>query len=174
VNWADILGNVASGGVLGLLGTVTTFVMGYFQRRQEHAQTLERERLVMERLRVQGEVDAARTAGEVAVARESGAAAAFTESVRAERSLRADSRWVCDLRASVRPALTFVLILLTAIIWFSTDDVELRQYVATNVVVTAVAAVTWWFGQRQLDRSQVSWGAGGIQAQVGSQPSNRS
>jgi hypothetical protein len=150
MNWTDILGNVASGGLLGLLGTGVNFALGYFQRKQEHAQRIES-------LRLEGELHAAKTAGDVAVAREQGAANAFVASQQAEANIGRSYKWVEAVRALTRPGLTLLLVLLAAVLRYSADDAT-RAYIDQNIIVTAVAAVTWWFGQRQLDRSTTSWG----------------
>lgn len=159
MNLGDIIGNVASGGLLGLLGNACSFGMQYLKDRQTHG-------FRMAELEAQAKADAARTAGEIAVASEKGAADAFTASIAAEAAIRGESRWVTNGRACVRPVLTLVLLLLTALQWFTTTDADLRAYIATNVVVVAVAAVTWWFGQRQLDRATIQWGAGTINGSV--------
>jgi hypothetical protein len=150
MNWTDILGNVASGGLLGLLGTGINFALGYFQRKQEHAQRIES-------LRLEGELNAAKTAGDVAVAREQGAAGAFVASQQAEANIGRSYKWVEAVRALTRPGLTLLLVLLATILRYSADEAT-KAYIDQNIIVTAVAAVTWWFGQRQLDRSTTSWG----------------
>ena len=150
MNWTDILGNVASGGLLGLLGTGVNFALGYFQRKQEHAQRIES-------LRLEGELNAAKTAGDVAVAREQGAAGAFVASQQAEANIGRSYKWVEAVRALTRPGLTLLLVILATILRYSADTAT-RAYIDQNIIVTAVAAVTWWFGQRQLDRSTTSWG----------------
>lgn len=167
MNWAEILGNVAGGGLLGLLGTTVSFALGFWQRKQEHAQRLEwakEERLLTQ---ARAQADAARTAGEVAVARESGAATAFTASQQAEMSIGVTYPWVNAVRALVRPALTLLLILITTCLYFFSTE-EVRSYISQNIVVTTVAAVTWWFGQRQLDRSSLNWGNATASAAVSS------
>jgi hypothetical protein len=150
MNWTDILGNVASGGLLGLLGTGVNFALGYFQRKQEHAQRIES-------LRLEGELNAAKTAGDVAVAREQGAAGAFVASQQAEANIGRSYKWVEAVRALTRPGLTLLLVILATILRYSADAAT-KAYIDQNIIVTAVAAVTWWFGQRQLDRSTTSWG----------------
>ncbi len=162
MTFTDILGNVASGGLLGLLGTGVNFALGYFQRKQEHSQRLEW-------AKIEGELNAAKTAGDVAVARESGAAQAFTASVESEGKLPASFRWVDAVRALTRPGLTLLLIVLTWVLYYS-SDADTQAYIAQNIVITAVASVTWWFGQRQLDRSTTSWGNKTAGASVTSGP----
>ena len=157
MNWTEILGNVASGGLLGLVGTGVNFALGYFKQKQEHAQRLEWARDERETLALRGQLTAAQTAGDLAVAREKGAADAFTASVKSESALPRSYAWVGAIRELTRPGLTFLLVLLTALMRYSADDAT-RAYIDQNIVVTAVAAVTWWFGQRQLDRASTTWG----------------
>lgn len=159
MNWTDILGNVASGGLLGLLGTGVNFALSYFQRRQEHAQRVEM-------LRLEADVHAAKTAGDVAVAREAGASGAFVASQQAEAQIGRSYRWVEAVRALTRPGLTFLLVTLATLLRYSADAAT-RAYIDQNIIVTAVAAVTWWFGQRQLDRSITTWGNKTAGASVG-------
>lgn len=151
MNWTDIIGNAATGGALGLLGNALSFGMSYFKDKQAHG-------FKISEMQLQAQVDAARTAGEVAVSREKGAGEAFTASIDAEAALRTESKWVTDGRSCVRPVLTLLLIFLSAILWFTTDDKGLREYIATNIVVASVAATTWWFGQRAQDRATIAWG----------------
>jgi hypothetical protein len=160
MEWTTILGNVASGGLLGMLGTGLNFAFGYFQRKQEHAQRIEG-------LRLEGELNAARTAGEVAVARERGAADAFTASHQSEGRIGSSYPWVDAVRGLTRPCLTVLLILLAVILRYSADEAT-RAYIDQNIIVAAVAAVTWWFGQRQLDRSHLAWGNAAAGASVSS------
>lgn len=162
MDWTSILGNVASGGLLGLLGTGVNFALGYFQRKQEHTQRVEM-------LKLEADVTAAKTAGDVAVARESGAANAFTASQQAEASIGRSYRWVEAVRGLTRPFLTVLLILLATILRYSADEAT-KAYIDQNIIVTAVAAVTWWFGQRQLDRQTTSWGNKTAGASVSSTP----
>ena len=164
MNWTEILGNVASGGVLGRLGTAVNFGLGYFQRKQEHAQRIET-------LRLEGELNAAKTAGDVALAREKGAGDAFTASVKSEAALPRSYAWVAAVRELTRPGLTFLLVALSFVFFFYKGPLnDTQAYIAQNIVVTAVAAVTWWFGQRQLDRSTTSWGNKAAGASVSSAP----
>lgn len=157
MNWAEIVGNVASGGLLGMLSNVVTFGMSWFQRKQAHDFAMAEGELEMKTTRLQAEADAARTAGEVAVARERGAADAFTASQQAEQSIGATYLWVNAVRALTRPGLTVLLLVLTAII-YAYSETGTREFIAQNIVVTSTAAVIWWFGSRQLDKSSMSWG----------------
>lgn len=166
MDWLSILGNVSSGGLFGLLGTGFSFAMGYFQKKQEHRQRLEWAIEERETLKIKGQLAAAQTAGEIVVAREKGAADAFVESQKAERSIARSYPWVDAIRGVTRPFLTFFLILVAVVMRYSADPAT-RAYIDQNIVVTAVASVTWWFGQRQLDKSTVAFGNSTSNAQAG-------
>jgi hypothetical protein len=157
---AGILGNVVSGGVFGLLGTGLSALVSYFQAKQQHEFRLAETAQQMELMKLQAQTAAAQTAGEVAVTREAGAATAFTASIQAEQSVSATYPWVNAVRALVRPALTLLALLLTATFYFFPPvmPTELQQFVVQNVGTMAFAAFTWWFGQRAIDKSALSWG----------------
>jgi hypothetical protein len=148
MNWTDILGNVASGGLLGLLGNALTFGMKYFTNKQEFA-------MRKEMLTLEAQVAQSKTAGDIAVAREQGAAAGFAGAQQAEASIGKSYKWVEAVRSLTRPSLTVILIGLTSVIYFNTDDVT-QSYIAQNIVTIAVAAVMFWFGSRA--SSETAWG----------------
>jgi len=151
MDWTSILGNVASGGVLGLLGSAFGEVAGFFRRKQEHNQFIERTRL-------EGELNAAKTSGEMAVARERGAADAFTESQRAESALRGEHRWVTSFRAFTRPGLTWVALLITFYFGIFPPVSEPGITLAMTVGTYAGMMIAWWFGQRAIDKTTVRFG----------------
>jgi hypothetical protein len=160
MNWTDIIGNVATGGALGLLGNAVTFGLSYFQKKQEHQQAMDKAESDRKTLQLQGQLAAAQTAGEMAVAREQGDADAFTESQKSETALSSlDSyKWVNAIRSMNRILITWFLIALVYVIYLKTRSPELLQYIVANVVTMCSMTITWWFGQRQLDRSSVSFG----------------
>jgi len=151
MDWTTILGNVASGGVLGLLGTAFGEVAGYFRRKQEHSQFIERTRL-------EGELHAAKTSGDIAVARERGAAEAFTESQRAESALRGEHRWVTSFRAFTRPGLTWMALLFTFFFGICPPTTEPGITLAMTVGTYSGMMIAWWFGQRAVDKTSMRFG----------------
>ena len=161
MDWTSILGNVASGGVLGLLGSAFGEVAGYFRRKQEHSQLIERTRL-------EGELNAARVSGDIAVAREQGAADAFTESQRAEAGLRGEHRWVTSFRAFTRPGLTWVALLFT--FWFGVFPPVSEPGITLAMTVGTYAGmmIAWWFGQRAVDKTTVRFGNAAAHATISS------
>lgn len=147
MDWTNILGSVASGGVLGLLGNAISFGLNYFKAKQEHQQR-------MDLLKLEAEVQSAKVAGDIAVAREQGAANAFTASIQAEGAIKGEHRWAITFRAITRPGLTW-LGLLASILFGSfacTNDF------AQSVDVYTGMMISWWFGQRAIDKSTIVFG----------------
>lgn len=160
LEWAQIIGNVASGGVLGLLGTTVGEVIGFFRRKQEHTQAIERARL-------DAEIATAKTAGEVAVARERGAADAFTASQQSEGNLKGEHRWATTFRAITRPGLTWLTGIASVGFAFFPPTSEAGQLLAMSVNAHFGMMSAWWFGQRALDRQTTTWSGGTITGKVG-------
>jgi hypothetical protein len=135
----NVLGDVAGGGLLGLLGTGVSAVIGHFQAKQAHAHKIEEGRLQMELLKVTADVKSVE-----------GEAIAFGESQKAEASIGPLQGWVGAFRAVTRPALTWFLVL--AAIVLAILQTDQRAFLINSIGTLTVMAVTWWFGQRQITR----------------------
>lgn len=156
----SLLVSGASGGLLGLLGSVSSGIMGFFQKKQDYAFELERLKLTSS-LR-QGEL-----AGELAKAREQGAADAFTASINAEGRLKGEWKWVTSLRAFTRPGLTwhftYAELAIVFMHLFGIFDVmavtdPIIQFGIMTVFTSASMMQAWWFGQRSMDKAAIFWG----------------
>lgn len=162
--------------------SVATGVLQFFQKRQDNTHALAMADKERERLALVSNIDQARLAGVLAQTREAGAAAAFTASIESEGKLRGEHRLITTLRASVRPVLVygyqvaFFISLAAAILaWFrqwapEAELVPLIQYMIVSVINTATMTVSWYFGQRQIDRTTLSWGNSTSGAFLRSQP----
>lgn len=149
-----------SGGTFGVLGAALGRVLGYFERREDHAQ--ERARWAHERelhdlnMRAQ----AAETERELAVIAAEGSYEGLRESLRAESSHSESYKWVEAVRALVRPVLTPLLWVLYLVVFFAVMNGNAERYLApeaagdlvgyfiSNVAFAATAATLWWFGDR--------------------------
>ena len=63
------------------------------------------------------------------------------------------SLWVVDLLRLVRPVLTFSLIVLVGMLYFSAD-MGGRATIEASVIYMASSAVLWWFGDRALRKKR--------------------
>jgi hypothetical protein len=165
-------------GLTGGLMSVATGVLQFFQKKQDNAHALALADKERERLQLVSNIDAARLAGVLATTREAGAAAAFTASIEAEGRLRGEHKLIASLRASVRPVLVygyqlaFFISLASALLaWWQqwapeAELVPLIQYMVVSVINTATMTVSWYFGQRQMDRAGIAWGNATTSASV--------
>ena len=136
---SEILGNVASGGLLGLFGSLAT---GWMELKKFDRETV--------RIRDQHEHEQGMAKLGADVAMEAGKAAAFTAS---QTSAAADSAasgvapWAATLRAATRPLLTWLLVAIAAVIAIYAPA-EQQARAASELVGLAGMAVGWWFGSR--------------------------
>lgn len=176
---SDIAGTVVSSGtpwgqVLGLVGGLVTGVLGYFQQKRQNAHDLAMKQEDMKLLIAKGNVDQAVIAAELAKQREEGAAEAFTASINADGKLPSGWRWVSGFRAATRPGLTWWFVIafycLASCIVLNVGLQYLQHplgvFVFTTTSNTMDLCVTWWFGQRQMDRMTTEWGNKMVGAKV--------
>lgn len=181
---SDLVGSVVSsatpwGQILGLVGGVGTGILNYFQTKRQNAHDLAMKQEDMKILIAQGNVDHAKIAAEIAKRREAGAAEAFTASITADGKLPSGWKWVAGLRAVTRPGLTWFFVLafyalascIVRGIGMQYLEHPLGVFVFTSTANLMDLCVTWWFGQRQIDRMTVEWGNKMVNAKVsGSAP----
>jgi hypothetical protein len=130
MNWATLLGNVASGGILGLVGQLATGWMHLKEKAVHNAHEL-------------AMIDAQK-----GLAVETASASAFAASQQAETATAANvSPWAANIKTLWRPALTLLLLILTACIYFSSSP-ESRSEIAGNIVTATTGCIFWWFGSR--------------------------
>ncbi len=150
--------DLASGGVVGLLGSVATSVVGYFRQRQDHRQRIElraqehgqqfqmlqaEAKYRVEQLRVEQE-------GAALVAEHE----ALAESYKADVVSVGDSHLMMVaefVRRMTRPVLTYVLLGLTGWVYTSSAG-DVQEAIARGVVALTGMAVGWWFADRSISK----------------------
>ena len=153
----DGIAAILSGGATGLLGTVLSFGVEYFQRRQRHRHELELRRIDREIAESEAAA-AAHVAAIEAESEESGRAWAALEASHQSSTVRwsdGDSPWlvVVDVvRGLTRPFLTWTFLALTGAIYFTLGDWSLREGIIDTVLYLTSTCVLWWFGARQVGR----------------------
>ena len=179
---SEILSTVASntpwGQVLGVVGGLATGVLNFFQRKQDRAHELAIKAEEMKLLIATVNVNQAALAGELARLREQGAGAAFTASIESDAKLPRSYRWIDAFRAITRPGLTWyftfafsVLALCVVRGWgLSYLDHPLAIFCFVSTANLMDMCVTWWFGQRQIDRMTTEWGNKMVNAKVSGAP----
>lgn len=149
----EFLGDLLTGGATGLLGVGISSFVEYKKQTQKNKHELdmakeERETLALE---IQGRDRVATIQSETE--RSIADTKAFSESLASDRATysNGNSEWlvmVDVVRGLTRPTLTTMLVLMTAVLWFTTDDVNLQKQIVATVLYVTSAAVLWWFGSR--------------------------
>lgn len=149
---------VVTGGATGVVGTLVTAGTAYFERRQRHAQEVEMRRVEMEML----QTEAASAERIAAIERESEQMRAEHEALEASyraattRMSTGDSRWLVAVdvvRGLTRPVLTWCLLALAAVIYFTLSPQDgMRGQIIDTVLYLGTTCVLWWFGARHVGR----------------------
>ena len=150
----ELFGAVLSGGATGIIGSLVGRVFGWLEKREEAKENAAQRahELDLQKLNIQAR--AAETENELAILDAESRRDQLLASFQHDRSDNT-STWVNNVKAMVRPTLTFALIVLTAILYFSLNDnaepvevVKIKAYIVNTIVYTTSAAVLWWFGDR--------------------------
>jgi ferric-dicitrate binding protein FerR (iron transport regulator) len=139
MNWiTELLFNAGSGGLFGMIGSLTTSWMRMKEKKvdNEHALNL---------LDKQAASAEALAAWQAFAASQTASAADMTEKV---------SAWAANVRAVTRPALTVFLVLgaFVGALWI--DDASMRANAIQSFQMLAGTAVAWWFGSRMTQQIQ--------------------
>lgn len=146
-DWFGLAASAAGGGVFGVLGTALGRIAGYFEQRQEQAfeekrwaHDLALKQLVQE---TQSKADAAKRD----MVQLQGQWDGLRASHAADAAIPDSYPIVHAIRALTRPALTLLLWVITALIFFNVREDQQQKIVETSVFA-ATAATLWWFGDR--------------------------
>ena len=134
----------AAGGLFGILGTALGRVAGYFERKQIHEQEQARwgHEYRLHELNMQARQQ--ETELELALTAQQGSWKGLEVSLKAEAALGKASLWVINMLRLVRPVITLLLWMITAMIFLVTHDSAIIE----ASVFAATAATLWWFGDR--------------------------
>lgn len=172
MDWlGDLIGvgaNVASGGVVGIIGSLAGGVVKLFQARAERKAREQEMAHELRLLDMQQKARREETEQELLLAQATsdGAARAASYDLGMERA--STYRWIDGLRSLFRPFLTLALWGLSGWIFVLTIQVldndggrlaslfsfaeaaDLIRYQVQNIVFCASMATAWWFGDRAL------------------------
>lgn len=142
----DLLMSVLTGGATGLLGSVISKVFNIFEARERRRDRLleyEHERSL---LQMQAQLRQGEREHEMAIAQEASWGQVRSASYEHDESY--GSNHLLAWMRLVRPVLTFLLIGLTAAIFFASGDGGTRAEIAGQVTFMMAMAMSWWFGDR--------------------------
>lgn len=151
MDWGTIvtsLGSAASGGILGIAGSLIGFIGNYFKSKLEHKQKLD----LMEM--------------ELKVKAQAGSWEGLRTSLQAESNIGQTYLWVNAVRGLYRPVLTTLLVIMSYVLFrdiiaaigdkesllttvmTKIEIKDLLRYIVYSLVFSASTAIVWWFGDR--------------------------
>ena len=148
----SIIASLFAGPLLGVFGSLISGVMGYFERQQQmeadKAKFAHETNLLKLQVQARGQ--------ELESEEEIAAIAADTEALKGsyqhDASYGESGPIISGMLRLVRPALTFALIAIVAVLVLL-DDTQLdRTQLSLKVVVMMEVAIAWWFADRRRAR----------------------
>jgi len=136
--------DAAAGGLFGIVGTALGRFAGYFEQKQQNVQERARWGHEYKLHELNMAAQHQETELELALSAQQGSWAGLEASIKAEAALGKASQWVINILRLVRPAITFILWLITAAIFLITQESAITE----AAVFAATAATLWWFGDR--------------------------
>ncbi len=149
----EVLGSAASGGLVGLVGSVVKDGLGIWGKKEEYAHTLRMRRMDIEAAKVglqqsKNESDSRERVSEIEAS-----------SVTLKAALDSDKAsynipWVDAIRGLIRPAITvYALIFLTYLIGEyyeggATVSESLYKELVLTLVFISTSSISYWFGSR--------------------------
>ncbi len=154
-NWFGLAASAAGGGIFGVLGTALGRVAGYFEARQQQAFEEKRWRYEIDKFQLEMDANEREAEAELSLQNMRGSWDGLSASLAADAALPSGYPFVNAVRALTRPALTLLLWLITAIVFFNVEE-PLKARIVETAVFAATAATLWWFGDRTNPASK--WG----------------
>lgn len=158
-----MLESLLSGGVLGVIGSLGSNILGYFKAKQEHQQSIELKRLdasiakndhqyAMEQIKAEAQFRNEQLSIEADRDLSIAEYGALKASYKSDAAYDGDSALLVIaefLRRITRPLLTFILVFLTSAIYFTSPD-DQQSLIARAIVAMTATVVSWWFADRQI------------------------
>lgn len=178
MSWTEFAASPVFSSITGGIGALVGGIMNFL--REKRAMEHQEKKWVADRemATLMGNIDQAKLAGTLALTREQGNANAFSESIKADAALKGESRSVTNFRAFTRPGLTWLyqaatllILALSCIAWWqkwceSFEVLPIIRHIVEAVINLATMSSTWWFGQRQLEKTVLVWGNKSVGASV--------
>jgi hypothetical protein len=136
--WELILG----GGATGLLGTAIGKVTNYFETKQNNA-------FILEKYALDAKLRKEEMESEFAIAKMNADSAMYASSVEHDIGYGKPSKWLTNTLRLIRPALTIMLWIMVAVVYFNTpQDLDYKGQIIGTILYCATTALLWWFGAR--------------------------
>lgn len=161
----DLVMSVLTGGATGLIGTVISGGMKFFENKQKHGHELAIMEMEIKQMGVEAQIakDVAELEmeGKDRTAAWAALEASYKEST--SRMSTGESAWlvmVDVVRGLMRPVITLGLLIMIGAIYFTVavdlvgpDGTPMTVFIINTVLYVGTTAVLWWFGTRNLSPS---------------------
>jgi len=145
----DLLTTALTGGVTGIVGSIIGKAFSFLDYWVEEKKADNEHERTLDLLELQNKIGAEEGKRAMEVAQSKVDADSRMASYKHDSVVGTNSLWILDLLRLVRPVLTFSLIILVGILYFS-SDIGGRAIIEASVIYLASSAVLWWFGDRAL------------------------
>ena len=145
-------GNLASGGLLGLVGSLLTGIVSIFQARSQFQHDEQMAEINLKLIAANSVAAAQVSADQLRNTVEQMAGQAFTASQVAGTAAANTPPFIAGLLSLWRPALTAGLIGF-AVYVYPTASEDMKAYIVRTYIEVGGAAVLWWFGSRQMEKA---------------------
>ena len=149
----ELLGTVLTGGATGIIGSVIGKAFSFLDAWQEEKKATNEHGRTLELLELQNKIGAEENEREMAITQSKIDADSRVASYSHDSMAGTGSLWVIDCLRLVRPVLTFSLIVLVGMLYFSAD-MGGRATIEASVIYMASSSVLWWFGDRALRKKR--------------------
>jgi len=143
---SDILLSLFGGGVTGLFGTLLGRVASIYEKKQER-------NFILQKYELDAKLRSIETEKQLELTYLNTSQKALNASYKHDSSILVKSDWVNNIRALVRPVLTFLLWLLVAGIYFNLEAIDDEKgLIIESVIYATTTATVWWFGDRSFKK----------------------
>ena len=148
----SIISTVFAGPLVGVIGSLFSGVVGYFERKQQieadKAKYAHEALLLDKQIAARGQ----ELESEAEIASIAADAAALKGSYEHDASYGESGPIISGILRLVRPALTvFLLVMVAGLVFLKVEGIEMKE-VALKVLFLSEVAVTWWFADRRRSR----------------------
>lgn len=152
MNILDAVTNVASGGVLGLVGTIGSGVVSIFQAKNQYTHDEHMADLNLKLVAAQSDAASRLSADQLKTMSEQQAGQAFTASQVAGGQINNVNPVIAGILSLWRPLLTSALTALSVYLYQTTTDLEMKAFIIKVSVQSWSMALAWWWGSRQIEK----------------------
>ena len=145
----DLLTTALTGGVTGIVGSIIGKAFSFLDYWVEEKKADNDHERTLDLLELQNKIGAEEGKRAMEVAQSKVDADSRMASYSHDSMAGTGSLWVVDLLRLVRPILTFSLIVLVGMLYFS-SDLGGRATIEASVIYMCSSAVLWWFGDRAM------------------------